>query len=224
LLFRSYQGEWWDGNYQGMVYNYLRSPVIDCSDFSGTGLKLMRWLNTQLNDFGWIKVNGVLVWASADAGTHDSVWTQQLIDISDVADENSEVTVTFELKSNRAVHDGGWNIDDVVVASGLFAGSSTDETDISRAPVRLNDAFPSPFNSITTIKYYIRDEGPVELTIIDQAGRTIKTLVTGDQSPGWHDTVWYGNNSNGQPVASGTYFYKLSAGKNTITKRLILLK
>lgn len=219
----SYQGEWWDGNYQSMVHNYLRSPVIDCSDFSGTGLRLMRWLNTQLNDFGWIKVNGVLVWASADAGTHDSVWTQQLIDISDIADGNSAVTVTFELKSNRAVHDGGWNIDDVVVASGLFAGSSTDETDISRAPVRLYDAFPTPSSSMTTIKYYIRNEGPAELTIIDQAGRTIKTLVTGDQSPGYHEAVWYGNNSNGQAVASGIYFYKLSAGKTSITKRLILL-
>ena len=173
---------------------------------------------------GRIKVNGVLVWASADAGTHDSVWTRQLIDISDIADGNSEVTVTFELKSNRAVHDGGWNIDDVVVASGLFAGSSIDETDISRAPVRLYDAFPTPSSSMTTIKYYIRDEGLAELTIIDQAGRTIKTLVTGEQSPGYHEAAWYGNSTNGQAVASGIYFYKLSAGKTSITKRLILLK
>jgi len=220
----SYQGTWWDGLYQGNVYNYLRSPVIDCSGFSGTGLKLMRWLNTKLNDLGRIKVNNVLVWESPDQGIHDSVWTRQVIDISAVADNNPEVTLTFELRTNRAVHDGGWNIDDVVVASGLFAGSSIDETEISRAPVVLSDAFPSPFNSMTIIKYYIRDGGPVELTIIDQAGRTIHTLVNGDQCPGFHEIAWYGNNTHGQAAPPGTYFYKLSAGKTTITKRLVLLR
>jgi hypothetical protein len=220
----SYQGEWWDGNYQGMVYNYLQSPVIDCSNFSDTGLKLMRWLNTQLNDSGRILVNGVLVWESANLGNHDLVWTQQIIDISDIADGNSAVILTFELKTNRAVHDGGWNIDDVIVASGLFAESSIDEIEISEAPVRLFDAWPSPFTSMTTIKYYIRAEGPVELTIIDQAGRTIRSLVKGDQPPGYHEAVWYGINNNGQSVASGTYFYRLSAGKTIITKRLVLLK
>ncbi len=223
LGWESYQGEWWDGNYQGMVYNYLRSPVIDCSGFTGTGLKLMRWLNTQLNDLGRIRVNGELVWASPDEGMHDTAWTPQLIDISDIADGNSGVTVTFELKTNRAFHDGGWNIDDVVVADGLFAGSSINETDVSRMPVRLFDAFPSPSNSMTTIKYYIRDESPVELKIIDQAGRTINSLVAGYQSPGYHEAIWNGNNSKGQAVASGTYIYKLSAGKTSITKRLILL-
>lgn len=224
LGWESYQGEWWDGNYQGMVYNYLRSPEIDCSGFTGTGLKLMRWLNTQLNDLGRIRVNGELIWASPDEGLHDTVWTPQIIDISEIADGNSGVTVTFELKTNRAVHDGGWNIDDVVVANGLFAGSSIDETDVSRMPVRLDDAFPSPFNSMATIRYYIRDGGPVELKIIDQTGRTVKTLVTGYQSPGYHDAVWYGTHGNGQAAASGTYLYRLSAGNTILTKRLILLK
>ncbi|MFA5817214.1 MAG: M14 family zinc carboxypeptidase [Bacteroidales bacterium] len=219
----SFQGTSWDGIYEANVFSLLRSPVIDCSKMFDVGLKYMRWLNTRLNDFARIKVNDQLVWQSASSGNIDSEWTEQIIDISDIADGNPAVTITFELQTNKAAHVGGWNIDDVIVADGLVSGSTSEEANLNVEPAVLYDSYPSPFSSLATIKYYTVCEGPVELTIYDLSGSKVKTLISCDQPSGQHQTTWDGKNGNGQPVDSGIYFYQLKAGKFARTKRLVLI-
>lgn len=62
------------------------------------------------------------------------------------------------------------------------------------------------------------------MSIYDGKGRLVVDLEEGVRSAGTHTASWDGRNNSGEPVASGTYFYRLTVGKETLTKKLILLK
>ncbi len=84
---------------------------------------------------------------------------------------------------------------------------------------------PNPFNPSTTISYRLSESAPTTLRIFDLAGRLVRTLVNAeDQSAERHEFTWRGQNDNGQTVPSGTYIYRLDAGKYAESRRLMLLK
>jgi hypothetical protein len=105
----------WDGAYKPNVNNYLLSPVIDCSGYSGVHLQFMRWLTIEqgMYDHGRIYVNDTMVWENPyDSDLIDTSWVPMDIDISAIADGNPSVQIKFELISDGGVQYGGWNIDD----------------------------------------------------------------------------------------------------------------
>ncbi|MBA4311624.1 MAG: hypothetical protein C0417_03235 [Chlorobiaceae bacterium] len=79
--------------------------------------------------------------------------------------------------------------------------------------------FPNPFNPITRIQYFISQSKPVELKIYDINGHEIAKLVNEVQQPGDYTVEWDANN-----VASGMYFYRLTVGNYTETKKMILTR
>jgi len=88
----------------------------------------------------------------------------------------------------------------------------------------LSQNYPNPFNPTTNIKYQITgtpgvNNKLVTLKIYDVLGKEIETLVNEKQSPGTYEVTWDGSN-----YPSGVYFYKLTAGDFTETKKMILLK
>ncbi len=84
---------------------------------------------------------------------------------------------------------------------------------------QLDQNFPNPFNPSTNIRYTISQTSKVVLRVFDVLGREIQTLVNTAQAPG-HYTVTF----NAQNLTSGVYFYQLSAGTFTETKKLMLLR
>ncbi|MEI7907910.1 MAG: FlgD immunoglobulin-like domain containing protein, partial [Bacteroidota bacterium] len=84
--------------------------------------------------------------------------------------------------------------------------------------------YPNPFNPETRISYRLSETGFTTLTIHDQLGRTIKTLVAQHQSSGDHAVVWNGKDESGNTVSSGIYFYSLNSGKSVQSKKMVLLK
>jgi hypothetical protein len=85
--------------------------------------------------------------------------------------------------------------------------------------------YPNPFNASTTISFNLPKAGQVTLTIYDIAGREIKQLVEGDYEVGPYSIIWDGQDSDGQIVSSGIYFYKLDInGNRSATKEMIFLK
>jgi flagellar hook assembly protein FlgD len=60
--------------------------------------------------------------------------------------------------------------------------------------------------------------------VFDVRGRRIRTLVDETLSAGEHARGWDGTNQRGEPVASGVYFYRLTAGDFRQTRRMLLLK
>jgi len=87
----------------------------------------------------------------------------------------------------------------------------------------LDGNFPNPAERVTRIPYALADRGHVALQVFDIHGRLVKTIVDKTQSRGRHDVIWNGTNQRGDPVASGSYFYRLSVGDFTQTRRLILV-
>jgi hypothetical protein len=88
----------------------------------------------------------------------------------------------------------------------------------------LSQNYPNPFNPETRISYRLLESGYTMLTVHDQLGRTIKTLVSQHQSFGEHTVVWNGEDESGNTVSSGIYFYSLNSGKGVLSKKMILLK
>ncbi|HAY34279.1 MAG TPA: T9SS type A sorting domain-containing protein [Ignavibacteria bacterium] len=83
----------------------------------------------------------------------------------------------------------------------------------------LNQNYPNPFNPNTNIIYQISVRGNVNLSVYDVLGNDVMTLVNENQNPGT-----YSVNFDGSNFSSGIYFYKLTAGDFSETKRMILLK
>ena len=90
----------------------------------------------------------------------------------------------------------------------------------------LSQNYPNPFNPATIIKYSIPavavgDENfrPVQLKVYNVLGREIITLVNKEQSPGTYTVTF-----NAENFPSGLYFYKLTAGSFSQTKKMLLLK
>ncbi len=78
---------------------------------------------------------------------------------------------------------------------------------------------PNPFNASTTIMYSLPEAGDVSLNIYNLGGQLIETLVRDLQEPGEYRVIWDASN-----YSSAIYFYKLTAGDWTETRRTTLLK
>ena len=105
-------------------------------------------------------------------------------------------------------------------------GSITDVEDEAELPTefKVSQNYPNPFNPSTTIKFALPANEKVSVKIYDMLGREIHTLLNSDLQAGNHQVVWNGNNSNGNKVSTGIYFYQVVAGNNVVTKKMILMK
>ncbi len=114
------------------------------------------------------------------------------------------------------------------IENGLFAFS------VTPAPVPapaasatgfvLRQNAPNPFNPSTTIAFDLERGARVRLDVVDVAGRRVRTLADRDVPAGLHQVAWDGRDGAGRPVTSGVYFYRMSAGGRTETRRMLLLK
>ncbi|MDZ7330494.1 MAG: M20/M25/M40 family metallo-hydrolase [candidate division KSB1 bacterium] len=89
---------------------------------------------------------------------------------------------------------------------------------------QLAQNFPNPFNTSTTILFHLSQPSEVRLTIYDLLGREIKMLAKGKFDKGEHKVIWQGDDEISQPVASGIYLVRMSAGNTSITRKIVLLK
>ena len=89
--------------------------------------------------------------------------------------------------------------------------------------------YPNPFNPETWIPYQLAKPANVALAIYSADGKIIRTLQLGNMPVGRYQTrsraaYWNGKNNNGEPVASGLYFYTLTADDWTATRKMLILK
>ena len=89
--------------------------------------------------------------------------------------------------------------------------------------------YPNPFNPETWIPYQLSKSVAVTVSIYSANGRLIRTLSLGHQAAGVYQSkslaaYWDGRNAQGEPVASGVYFYTLKAGDFTDTRKMLIRK
>ena len=89
--------------------------------------------------------------------------------------------------------------------------------------------YPNPFNPETWIPYRLAKDAFVTLTIYDGSGQVVRTLDVGHQTAAVYENqskaaYWNGRNNLGESVASGVYFYNLTADNFSATRKMLILK
>ena len=89
--------------------------------------------------------------------------------------------------------------------------------------------YPNPFNPETWIPYRLAEDAFVTLTIYDTAGQVVRTLEVGHRIASAYESRskaihWDGRNNLGEQAASGVYFYTLTAGDFSATRKMLILK
>jgi len=109
----------------------------------------------------------------------------------------------------------------IVVLDVQFTPVSVEkETDVVPAQFFVDQNYPNPFNPSTQIKFGITEAANIDLRIYDALGREVAILISNQfMSSGFYNVKFDASN-----LASGTYVYRLTAGANTVSRKMQLLK
>ena len=146
-------------------------------------------------------------------------WQESTFDLFDYAGET--VHLRFRFGSDQSITMEGWYIDDVVVEhffpADAVAGDA--QPDFLPETVVLSQNFPNPFNPTTTIEFTLPYPQKIRLTVYNLRGQQVMTMVNGFEDAGRHKVQL-----DGSQLASGLYFYRLDAGRQTVTRKMLLVK
>jgi hypothetical protein len=109
---------------------------------------------------------------------------------------------------------------DMIIGDGFepFA-LSREGNSIQPQAYRISDAYPNPFNPVTSFSYTIPEDGMVQVAIYDVNGRMVAELINGYQSAGTHPVVWDANE-----LSSGVYMVNMIAGDYSTVQKVMLVK
>ena len=152
-------------------------------------------LPLQGEDMGWVAIGFI-----KGSGNSNSPKNYSFVD-----DNPPSGTVEYRLK--QIDNDGNFKYSRIVTVTSL------------PTKFELWQNYPNPFNPTTTIQYAIPKAEHVTLKVYDELGREVTTLVNENKEAGQYKVSFNGSN-----LASGIYYYRLSAGDFTEVKKLILLR
>jgi len=115
------------------------------------------------------------------------------------------------------------NIDEGVTFADNCSQVSID-AEIIPLKFQLHNAYPNPFNPVTTLRYDLPENSIVNIVVFDMMGREVRTLINQTQNAGHQSVVWDATNDYGKPVSAGIYLYQIQAGEYISTKKMVLLK
>lgn len=90
--------------------------------------------------------------------------------------------------------------------------------------VEFEQNYPNPFNPSTTFKFSLSQTLDVKLEIYNVLGQRVAVLADRKYEAGKHTIEWNGRNDNGQQLATGVYFSKLTAGEFSETRKMVIVK
>ena len=124
-------------------------------------------------------------------------------------------------------HDGSTSQECSVVLTYQTLGAPSAQSLPAKTALLSN--YPNPFNPETWIPYQLAKPSDVTITVYDIRGRVVRTLILGHQTAGVYRSrskaaYWDGKNEFGEAVASGVYFYRLTAGDFSATRKMLIRK
>ncbi len=196
----------WNWTVGGEPGPYARFRVSDSSDPSVFGLSGVFSVGRNLD---WLQL-------AASEGQVDSGQTLDLavtLDAAGLADGLHEANLM--ISSN-----GGPTL---TVPVALVVADASPVAELPTAVALLGN-HPNPFNPQTTISFSLPTDQDVTLRIYSARGRLVHSLLSGPQAAGMHHAVWSGRDDQGRAVASGVYFYRMVAGDENFTGKMVLAK
>ena len=160
--------------------------------------------------FVWTELNSAVYSFSID---YECEWTNLI-----PFDENGNFETVFLQPGTHSI---------TIISGDVFLLKKEEQSFIEEvttdADARLNQNFPNPFKSMTTISYSLYRSCNVSVAIFDIAGRRICTLVDATQPDGNQSVVWDGRDNRGYSVSSGIYYCRLDIGEESLTNTILLL-
>jgi hypothetical protein len=108
----------------------------------------------------------------------------------------------------------------------LVQGEGQEKENTLEVPLGLQASnYPNPFNPTTTIRFSLPDQAQVSLEIFNTLGEKVRTLIHSETyQRGYYNVAWDGKDSNAKTAPSGMYFYRIVAGQNVKTVKMLLMK
>lgn len=183
----------------------ITDPVNTLTSLAATDRKYMK--QTQAGSF--------------DNKLHSANWT-----FSWVAPSPSMGQVTFYAAGLAANSANGSSGDYTYTTSVSLTTLDVDDITDDNLPTdfELGQNFPNPFNPTTTIEFKIPEAADVQLVVYNVLGQQVKTIHRGDLAAGSYRAEFAATDNSGAPLPSGIYFYRLSAGVYSETRRMALLR
>lgn len=174
-----------------------------------TGVELLARFYSTLSDASFVIVY------RADAGSEN---------YAGIASMNAPASGNFSYVDETALPGRSYSYKiSVIDGDGEFF-SPTAEAKMPNIRVELSQNTPNPFNPSTMIRFTLPASERVGLAIYSANGSLVRMLVDDVRARGTHDITWDGRDSGGNAVSSGVYFYRLTAGKFSDSRKMLLLK
>jgi hypothetical protein len=144
------------------------------------------------------------------------------VNIGDIDCDGMDDILISGRQNTGDVDDQGW----LFIMSGWDGDPVTADNEAPAIPddFVLSQNYPNPFNSGTAIEFNISRGGYTELEIFNILGELIATPLRRYLAAGEHRVNWDGRNASGNPTPTGIYFYRVTSGEFTETKKMILVK
>jgi len=145
-------------------------------------------------------------------------WQKREISLSNYANQ----TISIGFRHHDSIMQNWLKLDDIWIGSDTT--SCIDAIVEAHGITSLLGNFPNPFNPVTTIRFTIGNVENVVINVYNVRGQRVRTLLNEYREPGLHSVVWNGTDDSGRAVGSGIYFYRMVAGENVDTRRMLLMK
>jgi hypothetical protein len=170
--------------------------------------------------------DGGATWTVVDATTTSAAaWTTVEVDLVALFGTPGLVQVRFTVSDQGTDSHVEAAVDDVRILAD-FGGPVDAEPTPAAEPLAfsLEQNQPNPFRPVTQIRFSIPMREEISLTVYDVSGRTIRELAHGVREAGRYTLNWNGLDGQGNRVAAGVYFYRLTAAGEALTRKMTVLK
>ena len=200
------------------TYTVSAALPVELTSFTATetsALSTLHWQTaTEVNNYGFDIEKAVFSKRSSDIS-----W-KKVGFVEGVGNSNSPKEYSF---TDKNISSGKYSYRlKQIDRDGKFIYSSEVEVTVAVPKLfALAQNYPNPFNPTTTISYQLPANSFTTLKVYDALGKEVATLVNEMKEAGSYDVQLSTNNYQ---LSSGVYFYKMTTGKFSAVKKLILLK
>jgi hypothetical protein len=146
------------------------------------------------------------------------------IALTATANDNVSVPLTLDGTYTVVIEDQGQDQTGTYSSQVLLSGGPTGVNGMPPLEFALREASPNPFSDATRLEYTLPAASRVQLRVYDVRGALVRTLVDGHHDAGVHSAFWDGRDERGRRLASGVYFYRISAAGHTTTRKMVLAR
>jgi len=171
-----------------------------------------------VNDFGaFAPGTGIF------SGSHP--WQAEVFDLTMWAGNRLHLRLRFGSDDDNAAPLAGWYLDDVAMKYlENESGVDRESTENQATGFSLSQNVPNPFNTGTTVSFFVQHPGVVQMMIFNSRGQLIRTLLNAHLDRGTYKIEWDGCDSSGASVTSGVYFLRAVSNSHVQTRKIVLLK